>query len=147
MVSPLGKKLDGNDTRMLLGVFNKSWKQQHTKHQLYDHLPLISITIQERRTRLAKHWWRSRDALICGVLLWTSTHGHTSIGRPSKTYIHHICADIGYSLEDLTRLMTKLMIYIMKIIMLKWKLCNPFIKTVRALKEELLLRKLSFIKL
>ena len=32
------KKLDGNYTRMLRAILNKSWWQHRTKHQLYGHL-------------------------------------------------------------------------------------------------------------
>ena len=39
-------KLDGNYTRMLYAVLNKSWKKHLTIQQLYGHLPLISQTIQ-----------------------------------------------------------------------------------------------------
>ena len=31
----LEKKLDGNYTRMLRAILNKSWQQHHTRHQLY----------------------------------------------------------------------------------------------------------------
>ena len=67
----LEKKLDGNYTRMLRAVLNKSWRQHPTRHQLYGHLPSITKTIQVRRTRLAGHCWRSKDELISDVLLWT----------------------------------------------------------------------------
>ena len=69
------KKLDGNYTRMLRAILNKSWRQHPTRHQLYGHLPPITKTIQVRRTRHARYCWRSRDELIRGVLLWTPTHG------------------------------------------------------------------------
>ena len=65
----LGKKLDGNYTRMLRAILNKSWWQHPTRHQLYGHLPPIMKTIQVRRTRPAGHCWRSRDELISDVLL------------------------------------------------------------------------------
>ena len=65
----LEKKLDGNYTRMLRAILNKSWRQHPTKHQLYSHLPPITKTIQIRRTRHAGHCWRSRDELISDVLL------------------------------------------------------------------------------
>ena len=71
----LEKKLDGNCTRMLQAILNKSLRQHPTRHQLYGHLPLITKTIQVRRTRHAGHCWRSRDELISDVLLWTPTHG------------------------------------------------------------------------
>ena len=59
----LEKKLDGNYTRMLWAILNKSWQQHSTRHQLYSHLPPIMKTIQVRRTRHAGHCWRSRDEL------------------------------------------------------------------------------------
>ena len=70
----LEKKLDGNYTRMLRAVLNKSWWQHPTRHQLYGHLPPITKTIQVRRTRHAGHCWRSKDELVSDVLLWTPTY-------------------------------------------------------------------------
>ena len=58
----LEKKLDGNYTRMLRAILNKSWRQHPTKHQLYGHLPLITKTIQVRRTRHAGHSWRAETS-------------------------------------------------------------------------------------
>ena len=78
-----GKKLDGNYTRMLRAILNKSWQQHPTKHQLYGHLPPITKTIQVRRTRHAGHCWRSKDELISDVLLWTPTYGRAKAGRPA----------------------------------------------------------------
>ena len=49
----LEKKLDGNYTRMLCAVLNKSWWQHPTRHQLYGHLPPIMKTIQVRWARHA----------------------------------------------------------------------------------------------
>ena len=67
----LEKKLDGNYTRMLQAILNRSWRKHLTKKQLYGHLPPITKTIQIRRSRHAGHCWRSRDELICELLLWT----------------------------------------------------------------------------
>ena len=100
----LEKKLDGNYTRMLRAILNKSWQQHPTRHQLYGHLPPITKTIQVRRTRHAGHCWRSRDELIRDVLLWIPTHGRTKAGRPARTYIQQLCEDTGCS-EDLPRAM------------------------------------------
>ena len=71
----LEKKLDGNYTRMLRAILNKSWQQHPTRHQLYGHLPPITKTIQARRTRHVEHCWRSKDELISDVLLWIPTYG------------------------------------------------------------------------
>ena len=94
------KKLDGNYTRMLRAVLNKSWRQYPTRHQLYGHLAPITKTIQVRRTRRAGHCWRSRDELISDVLLWTLTYGRAKAGRPARTYIQQICEDAGCCPED-----------------------------------------------
>ena len=67
----LEKKLDGNYTRMLRAILNKSWRQHPTRCQLYGHLPPITKTIKVRRTRHAGHCWRSKDKLISDVILWT----------------------------------------------------------------------------
>ena len=101
----LEKKLDGNYTRMLRAILNKSWRQHLTKHQLFGHPPSITKTIQVRRTRHAGHCWRSRDELISNVLLWTSTYGRTKAGRPARTYIQQLCEDTGCSHEDLPEAM------------------------------------------
>ena len=91
---------------MLRAILNKSWRQHPTRHQLYDHLPPITKTIQVRRTRHAGHCWRSRDELIRDVLLWTPTHGRVKAGRPAQTYIQQLCEDMGCCPEDLSRAMS-----------------------------------------
>ena len=101
----LEKKLDGNYTRMLRAILNKSWQQHPTRHQLYGHLPPITKTIQVRQTIHAGHCWRSRDELIRDVLLWIPTHGHAKAGRPARTYIQQLCEDTGCCPEHLPRAM------------------------------------------
>ena len=101
----LEKKLDGNYTRMLKAILNKSWRQHPTRHQLYGHLPPITKTIQVRRTRHAGHCWRSKDELISDVLLWTPTYGQSKAGQPAQTYIQQLCEDTGCNPEDLPEAM------------------------------------------
>ena len=95
------KKLDDNYTRVLRAILNKSWRQHPTRHQLYDHLPPITKTIQARRTRHVGHCWRIKDELISDVLLWTPTYGGAKAGRPAWTYRQQLCEDTGCSPEDL----------------------------------------------
>ena len=101
----LEKKLDGNYTRMLQAILNKSWRQHPTRHQLYGHLPPITKTIQARRSRHAGHCWRSRDELISDALLWALTYGRAKAGRPARTYIQQLCEYTGCSPEDLPEAM------------------------------------------
>ena len=102
----LEKKLDGNYTRMLRAILNKSWRQHPTRNQLYGHLPPITKTIQVRRTRHAGHCWRSMDELISDVLLCPPpTYGRAKAGRPAQTFIQQLCKDTGCSPEDLPEAM------------------------------------------
>ena len=101
----LKKKLDGNFTRMLRAILNKSWRQHPTRRQLYGYLPPITKTIQVRRARHAGHCWRSKDELVSDVLLWTPTYGQAKAGRPARTYIQQLCEDTGCNPEDLPEAM------------------------------------------
>ena len=101
----LEKKLDGNYTRMLRAILDKSWQQHPTRHQLYGHLPPITKSIQARRTRHAGHCWRSKDELVSNVLRWTPEYGHSKARRPAKTYIQQVCDDTGCNPEDLPEAM------------------------------------------
>ena len=99
------KKLDGNYTRMLWAILNKSWRQQPKKQQLYGHQLPITKTINVRWTRHAGNCWRNRDEFISDVLLWTLSHGRVKAGRPARTYIQQLCADTGCSSQDLPEAM------------------------------------------
>ena len=101
----LEKKLDGNYTRMLRAILNKSWRQHPTRRQLYGHLSPIMKTIQVRWARHAGHCWRSKDELVSDILLWTPTYGQAKAGRPAWTYIQQLCEDTGCNLEDLPEAM------------------------------------------
>ena len=97
--------IDGNYTRMLRAILNKSRRQYPIRHQLYGHLSPITKTIQVRRTRHAGHCWRSMDELISDVLQRTSTYGRAKAGRPARTYIQQLCDDTGCSPEEVPKAM------------------------------------------
>ena len=99
LTKQMEKKLDGNYTRMLRAILNKSWRQHPTKQQLYGHVPPIT------KTRHPGHCWRSRDELISDVHLWTPSHGRVKAGWPARTYIQQPCADMGCNPEDLLEAM------------------------------------------
>ena len=63
------KKLDGNYTRTLRTILNKSWRQQ--PHKAVAVRP--PKTIQFTRTRHTGHCPRSSDELISDVLQWIGT--------------------------------------------------------------------------
>ena len=99
----MDKKLDGNYTRILPAILNKSWRQHPTKQQLYCHLPSITKTTKIKRTRHAGLYWRTKDKLINDALVWTPSHGRAKAGRPARTFIQQLCAEKGCSLEDLPK--------------------------------------------
>ena len=69
------KSLDGNYTRMLRAILNKSWRQHPTKEKLNGHRLPITKTIEVRRTSHAAHCCRSKDELISDIFLRTPSHG------------------------------------------------------------------------
>ena len=95
------KKLDGNYTRMLQAVLNKSWGRHPKKLLLYTQLPLITKTVQIRQTRPVGHCWRSMDKLISNILIWTPSHERAKVGQPARTYLQQLCANTGCNLKDL----------------------------------------------
>ena len=101
----LKKKLDGNYTKMLRAILNKSWQQHPTRRQLYGHLPPVTKTIRARRTKHAGHCWRRKDEIVSDVLLWTPAYGQSKAGRPARTYIQQLCDDTGCNPEDLPEAM------------------------------------------
>ena len=92
----LEKKVDGNYTSC-----NEQIMEAGSYKTAVQPLP-ISQTIQARHTG---HCRRNKDKLISDILLWSPTHRHMSVGWPSKT--HQPCADTGYRLEDLLRMMVR----------------------------------------
>ena len=42
-----------------------------------------------------------QNLIISDILPWTPSHGRAKAERPARTYILQLCADTGYSLEDL----------------------------------------------
>ena len=79
----LEKKLDGNYTRMLRAILNKSWRQHPTRHQLYGHLPFITKTIQVIRTRHAGQQGRTHKR--CTLM---DPHTWPCKSRTTSTNIH-----------------------------------------------------------
>ena len=103
LIKRMEKKLDGRYARMLRAILNRSWRQHLTKLQLYGHLPSITKTIQDRRTKPLRHCRRILDELIRNVR--APSHSRAKAGRPARTYIQQLCEDTGCSLEDLPEAM------------------------------------------
>ena len=96
----LKKSFDGNYTRILCAVLNESRKQHPTKLLLYNHLPPISQTIQEKQAIYAGQCCRNKlishalDSYTWIHLCWLTSKD-----------LHQLCMDTGYCLEDLPSMM------------------------------------------
>ena len=99
LTKPMEKMFDGNYTRMLWTILNKSQRQHLTKQQLYGHQTPIMKTIQVRWTIHTGHCWRSGDELISDIFLWTPSHKWAKAGWPARAYIQQLCADTGLALK------------------------------------------------
>ena len=96
------KKLDENYKRILRAILNKNPEVAPSKTAAVR--PLISHLInQPRRRGYARLYCWIRDELMSDVLLQTTTHRHTSVGRQAKTNIRQLCADTWRWLEDQPR--------------------------------------------
>ena len=91
----LENKIDGSCTRMLRAALNKSWKQHPTKKQLYGHLPPITQTIRERRTRHAGHCWEKKWTNKRRALVGPNTRTHQT--RAADKDLHR-AAQRGFSI-------------------------------------------------
>ena len=84
----LEKKLDGNYTRMLRAILNKSWQQHHTRHQLYGQpAPYQRKLFKLDEPDMQDTAGRSRDELIRDVLLWIPTRGRAK-SRTTSSNVH-----------------------------------------------------------
>ena len=93
----LEKKLDGNYTRMLQAILNKTWQQHPTRHQLYGHLSPIMKTIQISWTR---HWTRTLLEKQGRAHKWcTPMDPHIWPGKSRTTSLNiHTAAMWGYGM-------------------------------------------------
>ena len=62
----------------------------------------LQLIKHPRKTKYTRHHWWSKDEGISGIILWTTTRGHTRGGLPAKTYILQFCVDTRCCLEDLS---------------------------------------------
>ena len=51
------------------------------------------------------HCWRRKDKFISNILLWTPSHGHTSVHQPTTSHLQQLCMDTGCSFQDLLEVM------------------------------------------
>ena len=90
----LGEKWDGNYTRILHAILNKSSIQHSTKQQLHGHLTSIS------QSKMHKTCWKKKDELISDILLYRFLHMDTPVLNEQQKHIHQLCANTCCHLKD-----------------------------------------------
>ena len=78
---------------MLRAVLKKSWKTTPYKTAA---VRSFTSNLTNHPSKANKTGWGSKNGIISNVLSWTTAHGHTSVVRPVKTYIHQLCTDTAY---------------------------------------------------
>ena len=92
LTKSMKKNPDGNYTRILHAVLNKSKKKHSTKQQLCSHIAPISLTIQVKTEHAEKEGknHKRRHGLHMNVPV---------LADPAKIYIHQHFADVGWTIE------------------------------------------------
>ena len=67
--------------------------------QIIEVVPYKTANVRPLTSNLIKHP-RSKNELTSDLLLWTSTHRHTTVGRLAKTYLYQLCVDTECRLEQ-----------------------------------------------
>ena len=85
---------------MLRAVSKKSCRQ-HTKiiSSTTTCLPFHNLSKLDKQDVLGNAE-KSKDTLTFNVLLWIPTCGNTIVSRPVEIYVHQLCVDIRYHLEN-----------------------------------------------
>ena len=86
-------RLDGTYTRMLRVVLGFTWRGK------------ITAVLKGRRLRSVGHMWRTKEELICRLLIWKPKQGTRTRGRPATTYVHQLINDTGVSTKGLKNVM------------------------------------------
>ena len=106
LTKSLEKQLNGCYTRLLRMVFNVHWKEHVTNEELHGTMMKVTEKIQERRMRFAGHNIRQAGTPLSKLMLWESTHGRASRGRPALSYVEVLKSDAGVTdTEELTACM------------------------------------------
>ena len=97
------EKLDGNYTRMLRAILNRSWRQHPTKHQLYSpYFPSVSkLDEPDMQDTAGEAETNSKVIYSHGPPIY----GRAKAGRLTTTYILQLCEDTGCSPEELPEAM------------------------------------------
>ena len=65
----LEQRLNGNYTRILHEILNRSWKDHLNNKEIYGNIPDICTSIRHQRLRFSWHCWKSKFKLALDVII------------------------------------------------------------------------------
>ena len=72
---------------MLIVVLGFTWRDTITNDYLYGKLSEITTVLKGRRLRSTGHMWRTKEELVCQLLIWEPKQGTRKRGRLAITYV------------------------------------------------------------
>ena len=105
LIQALEKRINGNYTRMLRAILNRSCKDYPNNKDIYGNIPDICTSIRQQIFRFSGHCWRSKLELASDVIIWQPTHGKIKRGRPRRTYVEQLVDDTHYDVNEIKKSM------------------------------------------
>ena len=90
---------------MLRVVLSFTWRYSITNDDLYGKLSKITAVLKDRRLRSVEHMWRTKEELVCQLLIWKPKQGTRKRGKPAITYVDQLINDTGLSTKELKNAM------------------------------------------
>ena len=100
LTKQLEKKLDGNYTRMLRPILNRSSRQHPTSTNYTATCLPLRKTIQVRTNQTGRTLLEKQGRAHKWCTPMDPSYGRAKAGRPTRTYIQQLCEDTGCSPED-----------------------------------------------
>ena len=90
---------------MLRVVLGFTWRDSITYNDLYGKLSKITAVLKGRRLISDGHMWRTKEELVCLLLIWEPKQGTRKRGRPAITYDDQLRNDTGLPTKELKNTM------------------------------------------
>ena len=103
LTKSLEKRLNGNYTRMLRAILNRSWKDHAKNKDIYGNIMDICTSIRQQRLRFSGHCWGSKLELASDVIIYHPTHGKRKRGRPRRKYVDQLMDDTLCDINEIKK--------------------------------------------
>ena len=90
---------------MLRVVLGFTWRDNITYNDLYGKLSKITAVLKGRRLISDGHMWRTKEELVCLLLIWEPKQGTRKRGRPAITCDDQLRNDTGLPTKELKNAM------------------------------------------